>query len=60
MENDLEDRLSKITESEKLALPIALFGMIIGKIDPDIEQTAITKETNITFTRTELNELYGK
>ena len=60
MENDLEDRLSKITECEKLALPIALFAMIIGKIDSDIEQTAITKETNITFTRTELNELYGK
>ena len=60
MENDLKDKLSKITECEKLSLPIALFGMILGKIDPDIEQTAITKETNITFTRTELNKLYGK
>jgi len=37
-----------------------LFGMMIGKIDSNVEQTAVTKETNITFTKTELILLYGK
>jgi len=58
--NDLQDKLSKITLCEKLALPLALYGIMLGKIDSNVEQTAVTKETNITFTKTELILLYGK
>lgn len=56
---DKKDKLNNLTNCEKIALPLALFAMQIGKINKKQEQTATTKITNITFTRKELEELYG-
>lgn len=56
----MENKLSKITECEKLALPLALFAMYLDPTGKKSEKTAITKETNIEFTFDELNKLYGK
>ena len=55
----MENKLALLTECEKLALPLALFAMQIGKIGTE-EQVATTNITNISFTRTELEEIYGK
>ena len=54
----MEDKLELLTECEKLALPLALFAMEIGR-ESD-EAVATTKTTNISFNYTELKNLYGK
>lgn len=55
----MEDKLLLLTECERLALPLALFAMQIGKVGTE-EQVATTNTTNMSFTRTELEEIYEK
>jgi hypothetical protein len=56
----MENKLDLLTECEKAALPLALFAMYLDPTGKKDEKSATTKETNITFTFKELQELYGK